>query len=213
MVTALASHGLPLAVVGGAVDESSGLLDEVGHAGLDVNAPVRVALNVTPFLSDTSLADRLSEMVRDRGQVPQRFVCQLDDRALARAPAGAFAVLTRLRVKGFGLSMTYSGLGPPWTSYLARTPLTELKLGRLLVGSATAEPKRFEVVETAVNEARDMALPVVADGCDSEADFDMLLALGCSEAQGACVGAPMPAADVVAWAVAGYRPGTHGVPR
>lgn len=213
VLAAVGAHGLPFAIVERAVEESSALLDEVGRSGLDVNGPVRVALNVSPLICDTSLADRLSEMVRRRGQVPQRFVCQLDDGALARAPAMASTVLTRLRVKGFGLALTYCGVGPSWTSYLARIPLTELKLGRPLVSSAASELRRFEVLESAVNDAREMALPVVADGCETQADFDMLLALGCSEVQGPCVAAPMTAADIIEWARAGYRAGREEVPR
>jgi DNA-binding SARP family transcriptional activator/EAL domain-containing protein (putative c-di-GMP-specific phosphodiesterase class I)/FixJ family two-component response regulator len=213
VVPALASADLLHVVVERLVEECSALLEKLGHAGLDVDVPVRMALDVSPLLSDTSLADRLSQMVRDRGQGPQRFVCQLDDGALARAPATAFTELTRLRVKGFGLSMTYSGVGAPRTHQLGRVPLTELKLGRALVSSATSEPKRFEVLEAAVTSAREASLPVVADGCDSPEDFDMLLGLGCSEAQGPCVAAPMDASDIVAWALAGYRPDIQGVPR
>ena len=212
-VPTLARGGLLLAFLESLVADASDLLDEVGHAGLDVNAPVRVALDVSPLLADASLADRLGQMVVQRGQDPHRFVCQLDEEALARAPATALAVLTRLRVKGFGLSMSHCGIGPSWTNQLGRVPLTELKLERPLVTAATSEPKRFRVLEAAVASARDAGLPVVADGCDSQADFDMLLALGCSEAQGRCVAEPLDAAAVVAWALTGYRLDDPGVPR
>lgn len=193
------------ALVEAAVEHASHVLDDVGGAGLDTVVPVRVSLNVSALLSDTSLADRLGQMVRRRGQGPQQFVCQVDDAALIRAPATASAALTRLRVKGFGLSLAYSGVGPPWTSYLVRIPLTELKVGRSLVAGAASEPKRLEVLEAVLTEAREVALPVVADGCETQSDFDTLLALGCSEAQGPCIAGPMPGAAVVAWALAGYR--------
>jgi DNA-binding SARP family transcriptional activator/EAL domain-containing protein (putative c-di-GMP-specific phosphodiesterase class I)/FixJ family two-component response regulator len=213
LVAALTSQGVPHVFMERLVDESLTLLETLGQAGLDVEGCARVALDVSPLVSDTSLADRLGEMVRDRGHGPQRVVCQLDDGALARASSTAFAVLTRLRVKGFGLSMTHCGVGPPWTHQLGRVPLTELKLGRALVSSATLEPKRFEVLEAAVTSARETSLPVVADGCDTQADLDMLLALGCSEAQGVCVAAPMDASEVVAWAGAGYLADAQRVPR
>lgn len=211
-VAALASEGLVLAFVERLVADSSALLDEL-RSGPALNAPIRVALDVSPLLADPILADRLSEMVRQRGQDPRQFVCQLEDGALARAPATAFAVLTRLRVKGFGLSMSHFGIGPSWTHQLGPVPLTELKLERRLVTAATSEPKRFQVLEAAVASARDAGLPVVADGCDSEADFDMLLALGCSEAQGPCIGGPMDAAGVVAWSLEGYQREKPGVRR
>jgi EAL domain-containing protein (putative c-di-GMP-specific phosphodiesterase class I) len=123
------------------------------------------------------------------------------------------AVLTRLRVKGFGLSVTHCGVGPSWTNQLGRVPLTELKLDRALVSGAMSDPKRFQVLEEALGSAGDTGLAVVADGCDSQADFDMLLALGCSEAQGSWVAAPMVAKDVVAWASTGNLPDASVVPK
>lgn len=207
----IARGDLLLVVVERLVAASTLLLDEVRRTGLDVTGPVRVVLDVSPLLSDATLADRLGQMVRSRGQEPRHFVCQLSDAALARAPASTLSVLTRLRVKGFGLSMTYSGVGPSWTNQLGRVPLTELKLVRSLVSAATSEPKRLQVLEDAVAAARDAGLAVVADGCDAQSDFDMLLGLGCSEAQGRWVAQPMEAAEMVAWAQTGPRPYESGV--
>ncbi|MDQ4097760.1 MAG: EAL domain-containing protein, partial [Actinomycetota bacterium] len=207
-VPALTREGLALAFVERLVAESCELVEEVARAGLGGSVPIRVAVNVSLLaLADASLADRLTEMVQRRGQDPRRFVWELDDVALARAPATALSVLTRLRVKGFGLSMSNCGVGPTWTHQLGRVPLTELKLDRRLVDAATEDPKRFVMLESALASARDLGLPVVADGCDSSADFNTLLALGCSEAQGRFVGEPVLGADMVARALTGYRPG------
>lgn len=206
-------EGLLLPLVERLVTESTVLLDEVARAALGGGGLVRIALNVSPLLADVSLADRLSEMVREQGGDPRRFVCLLDDGALARAPATSLAVLTRLRVKGFGLSMSHCGVGPSWTNQLGRVPLTELKLERPLVTGAASESKRFQVLEDALVSARDNGLAVVADGCDSQADFDMLLALGCSEAQGPWVAEPMEATGVVAWARAGTLRDASAMPK
>ena len=211
-VPAFAGEGLLLAFVERLVADSCELLDRVTRAGLDATA-LRLTLDVSPLLAEDSLADRLTEMVLGRGQDPRHFVCQVDDAAMARAPTTAFAILTRLRVKGFGLSMSHSGIGPSWTHHLARVPLTELKLERPLVTAASTEPKRMQVLEEAVASAREAGLPVVADGCDSQADFDMLVALGCAEAQGPCIADPMDAVDVVAWALTGYQPDESGTRR
>jgi EAL domain-containing protein (putative c-di-GMP-specific phosphodiesterase class I)/DNA-binding SARP family transcriptional activator/CheY-like chemotaxis protein len=213
-VPALTREGLMLSYVERLVAESSALLDEARRAGLDAPAPLRVAMTVSPLaLADAPLADRVIQMVQSRGQDPRRFVCEVDDVDLARAPAAAFSVLTRLRVKGFGLALSHSGAGPSWANQLDRVPVSELKLDRRLVRGATGDQKRLAVLESALASAREMALPVVADGCDSRADFDTLLALGCSEAQGRFVADAMPAADMVEWALAGYVPAESGVLR
>lgn len=213
-VPVLSREGLLVSYVERLVAQSCELLDEARRAGLDEPVPLRVAVNVSQLpLANAPLADRVIQMVLSRGQDPRRFVWEVDDVDLARAPATTLSVLTRLRVKGFGLSMTHSGAGPSWAHHLDRVPVSELKLDRRLVGGAAGDPKRFAMLELALGSARDMALPAVADGCDSRADFDSLLALGCSEAQGRFVAEPMPAADTVAWALAGYAPAEPAVSR
>lgn len=212
-VPVLTRDGLLLSYVERLVAASCELLDEARRAGLDEPVPLRVAVSMSLLpLADAHLADRVIQMVRSRGQDPRLFVCQVDDVDLARAPATTLSVLTRLRVKGFGLSMSHAGAGPSWTHHLDRVPVSELKLDRRLVAGASGDPKRLVMLESALASARDMALPVVADGCDSQADFDSLLSFGCSEAQGRFVAEPMAAEDTVAWALAGYVPAGSGAP-
>lgn len=210
----LTREGLLLSYVERLLAASCALLDEARRAGLDAAAPIRVAVHVSLLpLVEVAFADRVVQMVQSRAQDPHRFVFEVDDVELARAPAAAFSVLTRLRVKGFGLSLSHSGAGPSWTHQLDRVPVSELKLDRRLVSGAAGDLKRLTMLESALASARDMALPVVADGCDSRADFDTLLALGCSEAQGRFVAEPMPAEGMVAWTLAGYDPAESGAAR
>jgi DNA-binding SARP family transcriptional activator/EAL domain-containing protein (putative c-di-GMP-specific phosphodiesterase class I)/FixJ family two-component response regulator len=206
LIPALAREGLLVSFVERVVAGACELLDEVGRASVETDGGMRVAMNVSmlPF-SEGALADRLTEMVRRRSHDPRQFVWELDDVVLARAPRAAITVLTRLRVKGFGLSMRHSGTGPSFTSQLGRIPLTEVKLDGRLVTTATHDPTVMATLESSVASARDAGLRVVADGCDSDASFNALLALGCSEALGQVIAQPMAATDLVSWVLAGYR--------
>jgi DNA-binding SARP family transcriptional activator/EAL domain-containing protein (putative c-di-GMP-specific phosphodiesterase class I)/ActR/RegA family two-component response regulator len=210
-IPAIAREGRLLTLVQRLVAESCVLLDQVARAGLDLDGLVRVTLDVSPLIGEVSLADRLAGMVHERGEHPRRFVCQLDEGVLTRAPAASLAIVTRLRVKGFGLSMSHCAVGASWTNQLGRVPLTEVKVERPLVSGAASDSKRLQVLEDALVSAGSAGLPVVAEGCDSQADFDMLLALGCSEAQGPWVAEPMEATDVVAWARTGSLPNTSAL--
>ena len=205
LLRALAREGLLVAFVERIVGDACGLFGEAGRAGIEIDGGMRVGVNLSllPW-SDASLADRLTEMVRSRGRSPRDFVWELDDVLLARASGTAIAALTRLRVKGFGLSMRHSGTGPSWTGQPGRVPLTELKLDRRLVSAATGDPSVLAMLESSFASAREAGLRVVADGCDSSATFDVLLALGCSEALGQFIAEPMPASELVSWVFAGY---------
>jgi EAL domain-containing protein (putative c-di-GMP-specific phosphodiesterase class I) len=207
LMRALAREDLLLDFVGRAVADVGVLVDAAGRAGLDIHSSLRVALDASLLSFEApSFADTIADVVRGHGQEHHRFVWEINDVTLARAPGSASAPLTRLRVKGFGLALRHTGTGPAWTSLLGRIPLSELTLDRRLVTGAAGDQKRFARLEGALAEASETGLPVVADGCDSSADLDTLLALGCSEAQGQLVGGALPAADVIPWALSGKVP-------
>lgn len=93
---ALSQAGLLLAYMERLIAQPCSLLDA---------APVRVTVNVSVLpLDDVSLADQVVEMARRQGQDARRFVCEVDDVELARAPTAALGALTRLRVRGFELA-------------------------------------------------------------------------------------------------------------
>ncbi len=154
--------------------------DAVGDLDLDVW--VAVAPSV---LGDVSLVDRLAAITRGR------VVLVVDAASLARGDrAAVFDVLARLRVKGFGLCLNLRG--PPGAS-LERVPLTHVQLSAQLVASAAAgDPAPLQ---EAFDGARALDVPV-AGRCATEAEFGLLLALGCSFASGPFLAAPVPAAQL-----------------
>ncbi len=200
---ALARDGLLLGFVERVIADTCLMFDEAARAGIEVDGGMRVAMNVSLLsFSDGSLADRLAGMVRSHDHSPRQFVLELDDVALARTSQEAIAVLTRLRVKGFGLSMRHSGTGPSLTSQLGRVPLTELKLDGPLVSAATSDPAVLAMLESSLASARADGLRVVAGGCDSRATFDALVGLGCSEVLGHFIAEPRVATELVSWMLA-----------
>jgi len=51
--------------------------------------------------------------------------------------------------------------------------------------------------------ARRMALATVAEGVETEADLELVRAMGCDRVQGYLIAAPMPTAELIAWLRAG----------
>ena len=110
----------------------------------------------------------------------------LDERALRNAPAPALGVLTRLRVKGFGVSLDSFGAGHARRpSSSAALPLTEVRLAPVLVtgagGGPAADPGRSRTRSTS---AATLDVTIVGDGCESEDDLRLLLELGCDRVHG-----------------------------
>ena len=173
--------------------------------GLDVEVTLRLAGNA---FADTGLADRFADIARSSATDPHAIAFAIGARSFRR-DAQALAALTRLRLKGFGLSVEDYGTGPIGTGQFDRLPLTQVKLAAALVSGAAADAQRTALLEEALESGRDRGLPVAAAGCDSAADFDLLLQLGCQYVEGRFISEPLPAAGLAPWA-ADWTPSSTG---
>ena len=177
------------------------------RATLEIDVTMRLAGNA---FADTGLADRFAGIARMAATDPHRIVCAIGARSLRRDAQG-LAALTRLRLKGFGLSVEDYGTGLIGAGALEHLPLTSVKIAASLVSGAAADPQRIALLEEALEHVRDRGFAVLAAGCDSAADFDLLLQLGCHYVQGAFIAGPMAAADLAPWA-AEWTSSTAGGP-
>jgi EAL domain-containing protein (putative c-di-GMP-specific phosphodiesterase class I)/DNA-binding SARP family transcriptional activator/ActR/RegA family two-component response regulator len=183
-----------------------GVLRQSGEAGLRIEIGLDLA---PPALSDVALADRFIDAVRAGDAEPSQLTCEVPEHGLPQASSLALDVMTRLRVKGFGLALDHFGTGRPSPRRLAPLPITSVKIDESLVSGAVADRERLELLEEMLDAARSLETPVVATGCDSEEDFDLVAEMGFRYAQGSFIAPAMPAAELVDWAVA-WTPSAPG---
>lgn len=179
----------------------------VVHAGLAAQRALSEAgelVDVTLVLSPAALAapeivDRLAALAHASG-VELAHVCialpDAPDATLATAPLD---LLTRLRVRGFGLGIDGFGTARATLPELGRLPLTEVKIAAGALARATASTRGADAFAATVQALRDQGLDVVCDGCDSHAEWQLALQAGCRRAQGAFVGPPLAPEDLAAW--------------
>ncbi len=108
-------------------------------------------------------------------------------------------ILTRLRLKGFGLSLDDFGTGYSSLEQLHRMPFTELKIDRGFVHGAVTDSRSRAVFESSVDLARKLGMTTVAEGVENEDDLRLTQELGCELVQGYYFAKPMPAADLERW--------------
>lgn len=166
-------------------------------AGLAV--PVSVNLSAAS-LADTTLADRVTSLVRSLAMEPHNVVLEVTESAAATNVARALENLSRLRMKGFGLSIDDYGTGYSSMQQLTRVPFTELKIDQSFVRNIPTEGAGRVVLESSLEMARRLKLTSVAEGVETREDWDLLLELGCDHAQGYFIAMPMEARVFLDWA-------------
>ncbi|HEY5318930.1 MAG TPA: EAL domain-containing protein [Solirubrobacteraceae bacterium] len=147
-------------------------------------------------LAGNGLLERLIELAAEAEAEPARICLAIAD---AEGAAAALDLLTRLRVRGFGLGFDAFGGARATLPALERLPLTEVKIDADALGRATTSVRGAEAFTATVQLLHDRGLDVVCDGCTSSAEWMVALQAGCWRAQGAFVGPPLAPEDVSAW--------------
>jgi diguanylate cyclase (GGDEF)-like protein len=98
--------------------------------------------------------------------------------------------LSRLKNMGVRISIDDFGTGYSSLSYLKRFPIDVLKIDRSFLSRVTEDSDNQAIVRTIVALAKSLKLEVVAEGVETQPQFDFLRDLGCDRAQGYLIGRP-----------------------
>ena len=195
------------------VMEEQGLLDQLTWQILDQSAAfgksllahgIECCISVNfcaSSLAASDLASRVTAAVLGAGLEPRHLILELTESAAVNTElAPVLENLTRLRLRGFGLSIDDYGTGYSTLQQLGRIPFTELKIDQSFVRNAGGDPASMILLESILDIARKLKLVTVAEGVESRQEWDMLQRLGCDLVQGYFVARPMPADMAAQWA-------------
>jgi EAL domain-containing protein (putative c-di-GMP-specific phosphodiesterase class I) len=157
-------------------------------AGLQLS----VAVNLSPqLLNDLSFPDHVARMAAQIGADARRIIFEVTESAAMFDPGTTMDVLTRMRVKNFGLSIDDFGTGYSSLKQLYLMPFSELKIDTSFVRDVFAHEDARTMVETMVLLAHKLRLTACAEGVESQEVLDFLDGVGCDRAQGYFIGRPM----------------------
>jgi EAL domain-containing protein (putative c-di-GMP-specific phosphodiesterase class I)/FixJ family two-component response regulator len=169
-------------------------------AALHIGGGATLSVNVSALsLTDVGLPDRLLLYVTGKGLRPQDLVLEITESGLIKELATALDILTRLRLKGFGLSIDDFGTGYSSMAQLRRIPAAELKIDQLFVAGMLADNDARALVRKTIELGHELGMRVVAEGVETEEQAATLLRKGCDVGQGYYFAKPMAVVDLAEW--------------
>lgn len=161
--------------------------------GVNLDASV----NLSPsLLDDPAFPETLEHMMREHGLGNERVTLELTESALTQNASLAMEILSRLRIKGFGLSIDDFGTGYSSLEQLYRMPFNELKIDRFLVRDIGMRSEAATIVEAIIMLAHKLSISVCAEGVENRKTLQFLLDAGCDKMQGYYLGRPSSAKAV-----------------
>jgi EAL domain-containing protein (putative c-di-GMP-specific phosphodiesterase class I)/CheY-like chemotaxis protein len=172
--------------------------------------PVQMAVNLSmENLRAPQFVPDLLATVRKRGLSPADLTLEITESRVMDASPVPLENLVRLRMRRFGLSIDDFGTGHSSLAQLRDVPFTELKVDRGFVRGARHNRIIRPMLEGSVGIARRLQMRSVAEGVETEDDWNLVREIGCDVAQGWFIAAAMPAEAIPGWLAAweARRPG------
>lgn len=180
------------------VAEETGLIVPIGEWVLNeacshvrqwqINSPSHRSLSLSVNLSARQVAqpdllERIKEALENSKLNPHCLKLEITESVVMENAEAAALMFKHLRSLGVQLSIDDFGTGYSSLSYLHRFPLNYLKIDRSFVMRLTTDNDNA-IVRTISTLARNLGMEVIAEGIETEEQYQQLRMLGCEYGQG-----------------------------
>lgn len=163
-------------------------------------APVPVSVNVSRIdLFDTGLKQTMLGIVKENGLEFRDFLLEVTESAYSDDGAQLVGAIRDLRDAGFKIEMDDFGSGYSSLNSLSEMPVDIIKLDMSFTRKIHENKTTLRVVELIVEMAKSLGALVVAEGVETEVQYQLLKQVGCDCVQGYFFSKPLPAAEFEAF--------------
>ena len=161
---------------------------DAGHAG------VPVSINVSRVdIYNFDIANYIRDLA-DKYKIPHRLLkVEFTESAYAETINMVEDIVSRLRHDGFSVFMDDFGSGYSSLNMLSTIKLDAIKLDSQFLHLEGADYERgIRIIESVVNMAKVMTLPIIVEGVETKQQCEFLMELGCRYVQGYYFYKPLP---------------------
>lgn len=158
---------------------------------------LRVAVNVSARqFGSTDIVRLLRQVVQEEQVPPGCIELEVTETVVMHDVMRAAEILNALRRLGVRPAIDDFGTGYASLSYLKRFAIDILKIDQSFVFDADKHRDDAAIIEAITSLGHNLGMEVVAEGVETQGQFDFLRAQGCDTVQGYLLGRPMAADDV-----------------
>jgi EAL domain-containing protein (putative c-di-GMP-specific phosphodiesterase class I) len=165
--------------------------------------PISVSVNMTvSTLIDLGVPDQLEGLCKEHSLAPEKINIEVTEGEAMREVKKVMDVLTRLRLRGFGLAIDDFGTGYSSLRELQRLPFGVMKMDKSFVLDM-AESRDSQVITHAIIDlGHALSLKVVGEGVESVRVWNLLKERQCDYAQGYFIAKPLAFSKLIEWLTA-----------
>ena len=140
---------------------------------------------------DPMLEKNLEDIVRQNGLEREALKLELTESAYTENAEQVIRVVEGLRDKGYTVEMDDFGTGYSSLNMLSAMPVDLLKMDRTFIQNMENNERDVQLVALILGIAKNLKIPVIAEGVETETQLQILRNLGCTLVQGYYLSRPL----------------------
>lgn len=165
---------------------------------LDIDSSLIISFNTTCYdFEDESFTKMALATLNQVCIPPKSLQIEITETTVLQADESVKKHIQTLCDAGMGLAMDDYGTGYATLETLSQWPFTTIKLDHSIVSHMQDSSKNLTIVEASIRMAHELDVAVVAEGVETEMQYQMLLEFGCTKVQGFWLSKPLRLDDFI----------------
>jgi diguanylate cyclase (GGDEF)-like protein len=157
-------------------------------------APIRVAVNISSkHFVDQNLPEKFWQAINGDNLKPYSFEVEITESVMVEQCNETLEILQQLKEMGMTISVDDFGTGYSSLMYLKNFPINSIKIDRFFVKNIVKNQQDAAIVRAIVGMAQGLNMTVIAEGIETDDQFQMVRDMGCDVVQGHLFSPAIPA--------------------
>jgi diguanylate cyclase (GGDEF)-like protein len=158
---------------------------------------IKIGINVSLRQFDTTtFTENLYEEIKRLDLQPESIDLEIVESIQLQGNPDIIRILEEIRSHGITVSIDDFGTGFSSLSYLKNLPVDRIKLARELVQSVHIDEFDYHLIKSIIEISRAKGIKVIAEGVETEEQWNALKELHCDEVQGYLFSKPKPPVEL-----------------
>ena len=159
----------------------------------DYGITMHVAINISPaHLAKNNFSDRLNSLVQQSTVSPNQLELEITETTIIDINTELINKLKALRRQGYTISIDDFGTGFTCLKSLQILPVNKMKIDRSFISKSTLSEYGRNMALSLLSLGHALELEIVAEGVETEEEFNLLQNNSCEYMQGYFLAKPMP---------------------
>jgi EAL domain-containing protein (putative c-di-GMP-specific phosphodiesterase class I) len=159
--------------------------------------PGTLALNMSmKQLEHPNLAEIIQENFENFHFKPEWLELEITETEMMKKPDEVISILEDLSAMGMNIAIDDFGTGYSSLSHLKRLPINKLKIDKSFVQDVPVDEDASIIVKTIISLAKSLKIDILAEGVETKAQKDFLIAQECYKVQGYYYSQPLTSTQI-----------------